>query len=117
MPKVMILVTAKWRDFCLDYPELVEGAEEDKKAASPAEMQDEIDDDDEDSKSSSRKSNRRSSRKAGAKTVVAPSAASSSKTSKSSKVPTLKIRIGKRKRGGSVSYTRGYNFMSMHERF
>ncbi|XP_035705882.1 chromodomain-helicase-DNA-binding protein Mi-2 homolog isoform X3 [Folsomia candida] len=99
MPKVMILVQAKWRDFSIDYPELVEGADEEKGKPSIVEDE-EIDDDDDDSKSSSRKSNRRSSRKV--PKSVTPASSSSSSAKSKTKVPTLKIRIGKRKRGGSV---------------
>jgi chromodomain-helicase-DNA-binding protein 4 len=98
MSKLMMLVAAKWRDFCTENPDLVEGLEEEKKSSTPVSRQEDEDvedDDEEDSKSSSRKGSRRSSRKGGRSSV--PSS-SKSKT----KVPTLKIRIGKRKRGSSV---------------
>jgi len=92
----MMLVAAKWRDFCVENPDLIEGADDEKaKASTPVSRQDDdMDDDDEDSKSSSKKGSRRSIRKGG----------KSTSTKSKSKVPTLKIRIGKRKRGSSVNY-------------
>lgn len=91
--KLMMLVAAKWRDFEADNPYLEQPDEDKSKTETTVDTSradEEYDDeDDEDSKSSSKKS-RRSSRKAG------------KSKSKSSKVPTLKIRIGKRKRGSSV---------------
>lgn len=89
-----MLVAAKWREFCLENPNL-QGAEEEKaeKIPTPAQDDEYVDDDenyeDEDAKSKKRRSGRKGGRGSSGK----------GKT----KVPTLKIKIGKRKRGSSVS--------------
>jgi chromodomain-helicase-DNA-binding protein 4 len=93
MSKLTMVVDALWREFGAENPDLVEGLEEEEKSSTLVSRQE--DEDVEDSKSSSRKGNRRSSRKGGRSSVP-----SSSKSKK--KVPALKIRIGKRKRGSSV---------------
>lgn len=96
--KLMMLVAAKWRDFeaANPYLEQEEDASKAETTVDTSRAEEEYDEeDDEDSKSSSKKS-RRSNRKGKSK-------GGSSSSSSKSKVPTLKIRIGKRKRGSSVS--------------
>jgi len=51
MSKIVILVNAKWREFCEDYPELLESGEAESKAAV---SQEELEDKDDESKSSRR---------------------------------------------------------------
>lgn len=104
MSKLMMLVAAKWREFSNINPNLqsenaesVAAAESDypkpgrprvvkEKPESEAFDEDDEDDEDDDSKNKKKRSGRgkKSSKKA-------------------SKVPTLKIKLGKRKRGSSVS--------------
>lgn len=101
MSKLMMLVAAKWRDFSElnphTQPEIdmsTQSIDEDNRNSRSnrsAVAQD--DDDDEDDEDSDRKKKSRSSR-------------TSKKGKKTSKVPTLKIKLGKRKRGSSVSSQR-----------
>ncbi|XP_008217034.1 chromodomain-helicase-DNA-binding protein Mi-2 homolog isoform X4 [Nasonia vitripennis] len=96
MSKLMMLVAAKWRDFSElnphTQPEIdmsTQSIDEDNRNSRSnrsAVAQD--DDDDEDDEDSDRKKKSRSSR-------------TSKKGKKTSKVPTLKIKLGKRKRGSS----------------
>lgn len=97
MTRLLMLVAAKWREFCTENPNLQEPEDETSKSVKSImkediEGEEEDDEDDEDSKSSSKKRGSRSS-------------ARKNRGSKGkSKVPTLKIKIGKRKRGSSVSF-------------
>lgn len=102
--KLMMLVAAKWRDFSEINPHTQPEAEagggnqsvdEDNRTSRSnrsAAVQD--DDEEEEDEDSDRKKKSRSSR--------------AKKGKKASKVPTLKIKLGKRKRGSSVSLTFKY---------
>lgn len=96
MSKLMMLVAAKWRDFSEINPHTqpevdisTQSIDDDRNARAnrSAAVQDE--DDEEEDEDSDRKKKSRSSR--------------TKKGKKASKVPTLKIKLGKRKRGSSVS--------------
>ena len=100
MSKLMMLVAAKWRDFSESNPHTqpeidvsVQSVDDESRNArsnrSAVAQDEEEEDDDEDS---DRKKKSRNSR--------------TKKGKKTSKVPTLKIKLGKRKRGSSVSCRR-----------
>lgn len=102
----MMLVAAKWRDFSEinphTQPEIEAGAnqsvEEDNRNSRSnrsAAVQDEEEEEEEDEDSDRKKKSRSSRAKKG---------------KKASKVPTLKIKLGKRKRGSSVGFA--LNFIS-----
>jgi len=98
MTKLLMLVAAKWREFCSENPNLQVPDEDKSKSVKSVSKEDPVveeeeeeEDDDEDSKSSSKKR--------GSRTSARKNRGSKGK----SKVPTLKIKIGKRKRGSSVS--------------
>lgn len=94
MSKLMMLVAAKWRDFSELNPHTQPDADvsstnddENKNARANRAVQ-EAEDEEEDDEDSDRKRKSRGSR--------------AKKGKKASKVPTLKIKLGKRKRGSSV---------------
>lgn len=98
MSKLMMLVAAKWRDFSEMNPhtqpdndvstQSIDDEGRNARNNRSAVAQDE--DEDEEDEDSDRKKKSRSSR--------------AKKGKKTSKVPTLKIKLGKRKRGSSVSW-------------
>jgi chromodomain-helicase-DNA-binding protein 4 len=97
MSKLMMLVAAKWRDFSELNPhtqpevdvssQSIDDENRNARSNRSATVQDE--DEEEDDEDSDRKKKSRGSR--------------TKKGKKTSKVPTLKIKLGKRKRGSSVS--------------
>ncbi|XP_015124257.1 chromodomain-helicase-DNA-binding protein Mi-2 homolog isoform X4 [Diachasma alloeum] len=102
MSKLMMLVAAKWRDFLVLNPHTqpdtevsMSNAEEENKSArsSRGAPVQEIDDDEEEDEDSDRRRKSRGSR--------------AKKGKKASKVPTLKIKLGKRKRGSSDEEAEG----------
>lgn len=106
MSKLMMLVAAKWRDFSELNPHTQPDADvsstnvdDDRNARTnrSGAMQ-EAEEEEEDDEDSDRKRKSRGSR--------------AKKGKKASKVPTLKIKLGKRKRGSSVcaTFSFGFNF-------
>ncbi|XP_036325990.1 chromodomain-helicase-DNA-binding protein Mi-2 homolog isoform X2 [Rhagoletis pomonella] len=104
-PKLMMLVAAKWREFCEVNPNLQSeqgrstGGEEAEEPRSSRSSRNEKPDDiyeeeEEDEDEEEEKETSRSRRKRGGRS-------SSKKGRRSGKVPTLKIKFGKRKRGSS----------------
>lgn len=105
MSKLMMLVAAKWREFSVMNPNLQSDSTEQPpteteytKPSRPSRVSKEkekdsefLEDDDDDDEDDSKNRKKRASR-----------AKKSSK--KTSKVPTLKIKLGKRKRGSSVCF-------------
>ncbi|XP_011300303.1 chromodomain-helicase-DNA-binding protein Mi-2 homolog [Fopius arisanus] len=102
MSKLMMLVAAKWRDFLVLNPHTqpdgevsMSNADEENRSArsSRGAPVQEIDDDEDEDEDSDRKRKSRGSR--------------AKKGKKASKVPTLKIKLGKRKRGSSDEEAEG----------
>jgi len=111
LAKLMMLVAAKWRDFCTANPNLQENVEEEREKSKPSssinsshrddEKDFEVDYNDEDEEIDCK--NNKNTSGGGRKSARSTKGKSGkvSSTNNKSKVPTLKIKIGKRKRGTS----------------
>jgi chromodomain-helicase-DNA-binding protein 4 len=110
MSKLMMLVAAKWREFSTTNPHLQQDSsvESDytpktsrsRGSTAPVTQDEEEEQDDEDERSDDKGRKKRGRKKTSSKKA-------------GGKVPTLKIKIGKRKRGSSVSLVNTVNLQTL----